>query len=177
MFCKSISCLLCLILLFPLFSGCSTPNDTLTADEITLQLTDHIEKTNVYIPCSERYLSSSFQMKSPLPEHACVRDPDHTIDELGVFACANQAEAVALKNSLNAGLEKRRKSFDDRYFSEEKEKLDSAAAVSCGRYVLYTVLDPELQSLVTKQFYHILKGNTLSNGTQARYQGQTNAHG
>lgn len=177
MLCKHICRLLCLILLLPLFSGCGTVNDSISPEEITLQLTNYIEKTDIYIPCSERYLSASFQMSLPLPEHACVRDPDHTIDELGVFACQNNAEAVALKNSLNAGLERRRKDFDDRYFSEEKEKLDFAVAVSRGRYVLYTVLDPELQSLVTQQFYHILKGNSLSNGTQIRHQGQTNADG
>lgn len=174
---KSICHLLCLLLILPLFSGCGTLNNSLTAEEITRQLTDHIDKANVYTPCSERYLSASFQMKLPLPEHACVRDQNHTLDELGVFACENQAEAVALKNSINAGLARRRKDFDDRYFSEEKEKLDFAVAVSRGRYVLYTVLDPELQSLVTQQFYHILKGNTLENGTENWHQGQTNADG
>ena len=154
---KNICLLLCLFSFLPLLNACGAVNDSLSADEITQSLAETIEGSASFIPCSERYLSANFGLKSPMPEHSCIRDANHTVDEVGVFACGNATEAVALKNSLNAMLEKRKQEFDDRYFSEEKEKIEAATAVARGRYVLYTILDPDLQSLVTKQFYHILK--------------------
>ena len=174
---RSICVLLCLTTFLPLLNACGAVSDTLSANEITQQLAGQIEGSSSYILCSERYLSANLGLKSPFPEHSCMRDANHSVDEFGVFACDGPTEAVALKNSLNATLEKRKREFDDRYFSEEQEKIETATAVARGRYVLYTILAPDLQSLVIEQFYHILKGNTLSYGTQTRYQGQTNVDG
>lgn len=174
---RSICLLLCLFTFLPLLNACGAVNNDLSANEITQSLAENIEGSASFITCSERYLSANFGLKSPFPEHFCIRDADHSLNEIGVFACEGPTEAVALKNSLNAIFEKRKREFDDRYFSEEKEKIEAATAVARGRYVLYTILTPDLQSLVTEQFYHILKGNTISYGTQTWHQRQTNVDG
>ena len=155
---KTLKISLILMLVFS-FSSCQAMRSDLTAVDMKNALTSLVSGADTYVACSERYLASVFDLSvEVLPDHACVRDADLSQNELGVFACENEAEAKELVTLIREGLTKRSLHFDDRYFNGEKTKIERAEAVQMGRYVLYCILEDGEKNAVIQQFYNILKG-------------------
>lgn len=149
--------LLCLAFLF---SSCGkTARDDLRADEIEAVLLTAVETPEFYIPCSHRYLRSVFPFSADTQECSVYRDASATMNEFGVYACASSAEARTLALQIEDGIRARYDAFDDRYFTEEKEKYKNAVVKCIGRYVYYGILGDEEQKKITNLFIQKVYGD------------------
>lgn len=151
---------LLLLCLAVLFSSCGKKaRDDLRADEIEAVLLTAVDTPEFYIPCSHRYLLSVFPFSSDVRECSVYRDASSTMNEFGVYACSSPAEAQALALQLTDGIRARYDAFDDRYFTEEKEKYKNAVVKNIGRYVYYGILGEEEQKKITNLFIQKVYGD------------------
>ena len=157
-FFRTCTLILSFLLIFSFFA-CSASKKTASPTEIAEKLLRDLPDTVDLTPASDRYLLSVFSDDLPLDTpHACYRNNQDGMDEIGVFACNSISEAHNLARRLQDALQKRYELFDDRYFSEERSKFENALSLSDGCYVLYAVASEENLISIKDNFKAILKG-------------------
>lgn len=101
----------------------------------------HIALHESMISLNERYFSSVFDLSpDEYDTFIAKRAEDIACDEYGIFSCKDSMTARRLKAHLNDELDDMKEDWDDRYFPDEKEKIDAARAEVFGNIVVYTVL-------------------------------------
>ena len=141
---------LALSVLFALSCNNVDPREDLAVTDISIALEKSIAELTLLENASERYARANVfgSTNASATEYVIKTSLSQTINEYGVFKAASEDDARLLCKDINLSLDVRRERWDDRYYSDEKPKLDAARAESFGRYVVYGVLYPtELEKL------------------------------
>jgi len=120
--------------------------DDLSAKSIAEPIERSLANNALLEPASQRYIKANVTSESisdSAIEYVVKTSLSQVCDEYGVFKAKDAANASELCDSVNRSLDRRRESWDGRYYSEDESKILAARAMQFGRYVVYGVLDPD----------------------------------
>ena len=78
-------------------------------------------------------------------------------NEIGIFKIRADIDKQEAQTRLEKYLTFKRKNWDTRYKGDEFAKIENASITSCGRYVLYAILDDAERAAVSKRFQAEIK--------------------
>lgn len=150
----------CVLLLFCLlFTSCSQVNDAVPVQILADALGEEIEGYTNLGQASPDYIGYCMQSDLSLYEEYIVLYPfaGTVYNEIGIFKLKDASKKDAGIAEIKRYLAFKKENWDTRYRKEEVSKIENADIVSSGRYLLYTILDPEESAAVCKHFIRELK--------------------
>lgn len=135
-------------ILVALSASCSKPayRTDISPSDLADSAAATLRMRGALVPMGASYLFAVFDLSGvEYTDFTVLRAEDISSDEFGIFRCRSEEEAKRLAGHLNDELDDLREDWDDRYFPEEKHKIDNARAEAYGVTVVYTVLSKEEQ--------------------------------
>ena len=153
---KIILIALSLCLLF-CFSCSKKARDDISTENIAIQVSEHMENYSEMEQCSQIYLSEVFGIDTENSvDYVAMRSIDARVDQFCIIKTKDEKTAKELCQEVKEKIGNLSREWDGRYFPEENEKIASAGAIYCGRYVLVTVLSDVETRNVQSQFKNII---------------------
>lgn len=158
---KSISILLCMVLLMGLLAACGgSYRDDASISELEAAIDSSIGGAGSMIKAPDSYISFPIQIEASDYAEACIKVDSQgiNINEYGVFKTTGKDQAAALKTKLEESLAHRVETWMPEYMPEELPKLENAVVTVCGNYVMYAILDSDGRTAAANAFENTLKG-------------------
>ena len=151
----------CVLLLFCLlFTSCSQVNDAVPVQVLADALGEEIEGYTNLGQASPDYIGYCMQSDLSLYEEYIVLYPfaGTVYNEIGIFKIKDASKKKDSIAEVKRYLAFKKENWDTRYRGEEFSKIESAAVVCHGRYILYTILSLKESEAVCNRFEKELYG-------------------
>lgn len=139
------------------------PSCTKIRDDIPIQLLaqsvgEEIKGFENMAQASRDYLEYCMGDLEPFEEYIVLYPFAGTeYNEIGIFKIRADIDKQEAQIRLEKYLTFKRKNWDTRYKGDEFAKIENASITSCGRYVLYAILDDAERAAVSKRFQAEIK--------------------
>ncbi len=144
----------CLLAVCFLLTACGQVNDAVPVQILADTLGKEIEGYENLGQASTDYIRYCMRSDLSLFEEYIVLYPfaGTVYNEIGIFKLKDASKNEEGTAEICRYLAFKRQNFDTRYRSDELSKIENAAIVCKGRYLLYTILSPKESQAVCDRF-------------------------
>ena len=150
---------ICFLLLFGLLlTSCAQVNDAVPVQILADALGEEIRGYADLGQASSDYIGYCMSSDLALYEEYIVLYPfaGTVYNEIGIFKLKDTSQKEDGIAEVKRYLAFKKENWDTRYRSDEFSKIENAAVVCHGRYILYTILSPKESKAVCERFKQAL---------------------
>ena len=137
--------------------ACDSYRNDIAVLEIEKKISNIVKNDNLSDQ-SELYISEIMQIDTSIFDEYSIKAPDDTsLDEYGIFKCKSSGDARDTAKKLKKYLEFRLDEWTGMYLQGEYPKLRDASVKAFGNYVVYLILDEDVQDTVYSKIGEMLK--------------------
>lgn len=150
---------LCLLTVCLLLASCGQVNDAVPVQILADALGKEIDGYENLGQASSDYISYCMNSDLSLYEEYIVLYPfaGTVYNEIGIFKLKDASETEEGIAEIRRYLAFKKRNWDTRYRSDELSKIENAVVTCEGRYLLYTILNPDESQAVANRFEKELK--------------------
>ncbi len=158
--------ILLILICLAMFNACALRTPSYRDDVEIEQLQKEVDGLLYHTDSLITYHPDDIRFYLDLPESYCddcvvrAQTSSLSIDEYGIFRCANEEEADELEDELEDYLERSlegKRDWLQSYNPSELVKLENGRIKRYGNYVFYGILDPSTERLVASRLKDTLR--------------------